>query len=93
MNRACPVCGLRNTFLVSFPGSIGLVYWIRCDDCGTEFRVASHRTKRGRPHASAIVAWGIFVFILLLGIAILAMHFLGIKTIEYHRSALVISDH
>ena len=87
MNRACPVCGLRNTALVSF-GAAGLAYWIQCADCGTAFRVASKR--KPRPSAHSIIAWGLFVFVLSLTIAILSMHFLGRTTIPYHRSALLI---
>ena len=89
--RVCPVCGLRNVALVSF-GPAGLAYWLRCDDCGTEYRVSSYRTGP-RPSAYAILGWGIFVFLLCVGIAILAMHFLGQTPVPYHRSALSVSDH
>jgi hypothetical protein len=89
MNRTCPVCGLRNTALVSF-GPAGLAYWIQCADCGTAFRVASHRTKKPNPSGLKIIAWILFVFVLVIGIAILAAHFLGRTTLPYHRSALVL---
>src|SRR5207247_9574743 len=89
--RECPVCGLRNVALVSF-GPAGLAYWLRCDDCGTEYRVSSHRT-RSRPSAYAILGWGIFVFLLCVVIAIIAMDFLGPTPVPYHRYALTVSDH
>src|SRR5437016_14587405 len=87
-SRVCPVCGLRNTFLASVPAGLGLVYWLRCDDCGSEYRVAYRRYKNPRPSASRVAAWMIALFVFLLFLAIVTMHFLGRADVPYHRSAL-----
>src|SRR5438876_1181149 len=91
-SRLCPVCGLRNTFLASDPSGLGLVYWLRCDDCGSEYRVAYRRTKNPRPSGRAVALWMLFLFVFLLFLAILSEHFLGRPVIPYIRSALVVSD-
>ena len=87
VSRVCPVCGLRNTFLASDPAGLGLVYWLRCDDCGSEFRV-SYRTKNPKPSVLSVGLWMIAVFVFLLFLAILADHFLGVHHVPYYRSAL-----
>src|SRR2546422_11333529 len=89
-SRICPVCGLRNTFLASDPAGLGLVYWLRCDDCGSEYRVAYRRTKnsRSRPSPVRVAAWMICVFVFLLFLAVLLTYFLGRSTIPYSRSGL-----
>ena len=91
-SRVCPVCGLRNTFLASDPAGLGLVYWLQCDDCGTEYRVAYRRTKSARPRASGrtVALWMLFLFVFLLFLAALTEHFLGRPVVPYIRSALLL---
>jgi len=87
-SRICPVCGLRNTFLATDPAGLGLVYWLRCDDCGSEYRVRYLRTKNSRPSGRAVALWMLFLFVFLLFLAALTEHFLGRPVIPYIRSAL-----